>query len=138
MGAAQGRRLVYCDHPTQRTVWKLRGLKNKLEKLEKNYKKLKITQQLILSMNTNNDIEQEDIENEEPDETCIDCEGKPLASGDEVSVIKDLKVGGTKLTIKKGTVIKNIKLTGDIEEVECRYENMKGIILRTEFLRKRS
>lgn len=71
-------------------------------------------------------------------ETCVDCEGKLLASGDEVSVIKDLKVGGTKLTIKKGTVIKNIKCTGDVEEVECRYDNMKGIILRTEFLRKRS
>lgn len=69
---------------------------------------------------------------------CVDCEGKPLASSDTVSVIKDLKVGGTKLTIKKGTVIKNIKLTGDPAEIECRYDNMKGIILRTEFLRKRS
>ncbi len=78
------------------------------------------------------DVDQEDIE------ACVDCEGKSLASGDEVSVIKDLKVGGTKLTIKKGTVIKSIKLTGDVEEVECRYDNMKGIILRTEFLRKRN
>lgn len=71
-------------------------------------------------------------------EACVDCEGNPLESGDEVSVIKDLKVGGTKLTIKKGTVIKGIKMTGDVKEVECRYDNMKGIILRTEFLRKRS
>jgi protein PhnA len=71
-------------------------------------------------------------------EVCRDCDQKPLVSGDEVSVIKDLKVGGTKITIKKGTVIKNIKLTGDVEEVECRYDNMKGIILRTEFLRKRN
>ena len=85
--------------------------------------------------------EERDGENEDEDtdtETCVDCEGKSLASGDEVSVIKDLKVGGTKLTIKKGTVIKNIKLTGDVEEIECRYDDMKGIILRTEFLRKRS
>ncbi len=71
-------------------------------------------------------------------EICADSQGTQLKSGDEVSVIKDLKVGGTKLTIRKGTVIKNIKLTGDLEEVECRYEDMKGIILRTEFLRKRS
>lgn len=78
-----------------------------------------------------NDIDQEDTE------TCVDCDGKPLASGDEISVIKDLKVGGTKLTIKKGTVIKNIKLTGDVDEIECRYDNMKGIVLRTEFIRKR-
>lgn len=82
----------------------------------------------------NNHEEEEDL-----DESTgpVDCEGKPLASGDTVSVIKDLKVGGTKLTIKKGTVIKNIRLTGDEEEVECRYDDMKGIILRTEFLRKR-
>lgn len=69
---------------------------------------------------------------------CEDSNGAPLHSGDAVSVIKDLKVGGTKLTIKKGAVIKNIRLTGDPEEVECRYEDMKGIILRTEFLRKRT
>lgn len=81
------------------------------------------------------ELEEETVDEEDQ---CVDCDGKVLMSGDEVSVIKDLKVGGTKLTIKKGTVIKNIRLTGDIEEVECRYDNMKGIILRTEFLRKRS
>jgi protein PhnA len=83
----------------------------------------------------NQDLESEEIEEIE---ACVDSDGKPLLSGDEVSVIKDLKVGGTKLTIKKGTVIKNIRLTDDVEEVECRYDDMKGIILRTEFLRKRS
>lgn len=67
----------------------------------------------------------------------VDSNGTVLSSGDSVSVIKDLKVGGTKLTIKKGTVIKNIRLTGNEEEIECRYDDMKGIILRTEFLRKR-
>ena len=84
--------------------------------------------------------ENEDVESEEIEEieACVDSDGKPLISGDEVSVIKDLKVGGTKLTIRKGTVIKNIRLTDDIGEIECRYDDMKGIILRTEFLRKRS
>lgn len=67
----------------------------------------------------------------------VDSNGVVLSSGDSVSVIKDLKVGGTKLTIKKGTIIKNIRLTGNEEEIECRYDDMKGIILRTEFLRKR-
>ncbi len=80
------------------------------------------------------------MEHEEQDDiiTTVDSQGVELASGDTVQVIKDLKVGGTKLTIKKGSVIKNIRLTGDEEEVECRYEDMKGIILRTEFLRKRT
>lgn len=85
--------------------------------------------------NENKDSELEDVEETE---VCVDSDGKPLLSGDEVSVIKDLKVGGTKLTIRKGTVIKNIRLTDDVEEIECRYDDMKGIILRTEFLRKRS
>ena len=89
------------------------------------------------SNNSSEIIDSEDEVINEDAEQCVDCDGKPLTSGDEVSVIKDLKVGGTKLTIKKGTVIKNIRLTGDVEEIECRYDNMKGIILRTEFLRKR-
>lgn len=78
------------------------------------------------------------MENEEEIVQVVDSNGTPLANGDAVQVIKDLKVGGTKLTIKKGTVIKNIRLTSDEEEIECRYEDMKGIILRTEFLRKRT
>lgn len=86
-------------------------------------------------MNNQNHEELED-DLDQP-EIRLDCDGKPLANGDEISVIKDLKVGGTKLTIKKGTVIKNIKLTGDVDEIECRYDNMKGIMLRTEFIRKR-
>ena len=50
-------------------------------------------------LHENRDLEPDEADQEE-DEACVDCEGKPLASGDEVSVIKDLKVGGTKLTIK--------------------------------------
>jgi protein PhnA len=67
----------------------------------------------------------------------VDCQGAVLSSGDTVQVIKDLNVRGAKLSIRKGTVIKNIKLTADEEEVECRVDDMKGIILRTEFLRKK-
>jgi protein PhnA len=80
------------------------------------------------------------MEHEEQEDVykVVDSQGAELASGDTVQVIKDLKVGGTKLTIKKGTVIKNIRLTGDEEEIECRVDDMKGIILRTEFLRKKA
>ncbi len=77
------------------------------------------------------------MEQEEITQT-VDSNGTQLCHGDTVSVIKDLKVGGTKLTIKKGTVIKNIRLTDNNDEIECRYDDMKGIILRTEFLRKRA
>lgn len=67
-----------------------------------------------------------------------DSQGTILLSGDNVQVIKDLKIKGSSVTIKKGTIVKGIKLTDDEEEVECRVDNMKGIILRTEFLRKKN
>lgn len=82
--------------------------------------------------------EHDENENEMETSGTVDSQGVALTSGDTVQVIKDLKVGGTKLTIKKGTVIKNIRLTSDTEEIECRYDDMKGIILRTEFLRKKA
>jgi protein PhnA len=65
-----------------------------------------------------------------------DSNGTPLADGDSVQVIKDLKVKGTSVTLKRGTVIKNIRLTGDEEEVECRVEKVKGLVLKTCFLKK--
>ena len=40
-----------------------------------------------------------------------DSNGTPLSEGDSVTVIKDLKVKGTSLTIKRGTLIKGIHLT---------------------------
>lgn len=64
-----------------------------------------------------------------------DCNGNPLNDGDSVVVIKSLKVKGSPLTIKKGTVIKSIRLTDDEEEVDCKVDKMK-VVLRTEFLRK--
>lgn len=64
-----------------------------------------------------------------------DCNGNPLNDGDSVVVIKSLKVKGSSLTIKKGTVIKNIRLTDDEDEVDCKVNKMK-VVLRTEFLRK--
>ena len=65
-----------------------------------------------------------------------DSNGNILKEGDSVSVIKDLKVKGTSQTVKRGTVIKGIHLTDDPELVECRVEKIKGLVLRTEFLKK--
>ena len=79
-----------------------------------------------------------DMENEEIEEEVItkDAHGNVLADGDSVIIIKDLKVKGTSSTLKQGTKIKNIRLTGDEELVECNAEGMKGLVLRTEFLKK--
>ena len=65
-----------------------------------------------------------------------DSVGNPLADGDKVSLIKDLKVKGAGQTLKRGTVIQSIRLTGDPQEIDCRYEGIKGLVLRAEFVRK--
>lgn len=66
-----------------------------------------------------------------------DAAGNILADGDSVSLIKDLKVKGANQTLKQGTVIRSIRLTDNPEEIDCRYEAIKGLVLRTEFVRKR-
>ena len=65
-----------------------------------------------------------------------DSNGTILADGDNVTLIKDLKVKGTSVTLKRGTLVKGIQLTGDPDEIECRVEKVKGLVLRTEFLKK--
>ena len=64
-----------------------------------------------------------------------DSNGIVLNDGDSVTLIKDLKVKGSSLNLKRGTVVKKIKLTGNEDEVDCRI-NGSGIVLRTEFLKK--
>ena len=63
--------------------------------------------------------------------------GNVLADGDAVTLIKDLKVKGANQTLKQGTVIRSIRLTDDPEEIDCRHDTIKGLVLRTEFVRKR-
>ena len=65
-----------------------------------------------------------------------DCNGNILNEGDSVHLIKDLKVKGSSVTLKRGTVIKNIRLTNDEEEIECRTKEVKGLVLKTCFVKK--
>ena len=66
-----------------------------------------------------------------------DAVGNVLADGDQVTLIKDLVVKGAGQTLKRGTLIKSIRLTGDAQEIDCRFEGIKGLVLRAEFVRKR-
>lgn len=66
-----------------------------------------------------------------------DAVGNLLADGDQVTLIKDLVVKGAGQTLKRGTLIKSIRLTGDAQEIDCRYDGIKGLVLRAEFVRKR-
>lgn len=65
-----------------------------------------------------------------------DSNGALLTDGDSVTLIKDLKVRGTSVTLKRGTRVKSIRLTDDPDEVECSVDKVKGLVLRTEFLKK--
>ncbi|MBF6608821.1 MAG: alkylphosphonate utilization protein [Flavobacterium sp.] len=64
-----------------------------------------------------------------------DSNGNILADGDSVTVIKDLKVKGSSDVIKRGTMVKNIRLTDDPAEIDCRV-NKTAMVLRTEFVKK--
>lgn len=65
-----------------------------------------------------------------------DSNGTLLKDGDSVTLIKDLKVKGTSATLKRGTLIKNIRLTDNEGEIECNAEKVKGLVLKTAFLKK--
>lgn len=65
-----------------------------------------------------------------------DSVGNRLADGDSVVLIKDLKVKGAGQVLKRGTVIKSIRLTGDAQEIDCRHDAIKGLVLRAEYVKK--
>ncbi len=71
-----------------------------------------------------------------------DAVGNLLADGDQVTLVKDLTVKGAGQTLKRGTLIKSIRLPNpdegrDSQEIDCRCEGIKGLVLRAEFVRKR-
>ncbi len=66
-----------------------------------------------------------------------DAVGNVLSDGDQVTLIKDLDVKGAGQTLKQGTLISSIRLTGDAQEIDCKYPGIKGLVLRAEFVRKR-
>ena len=65
-----------------------------------------------------------------------DSNGTQLSEGDSVTLIKDLKVKGANVTLKRGTMVKNIRLTDDPEEIECNAEKVRGLVLKTCFVKK--
>jgi protein PhnA len=64
-----------------------------------------------------------------------DSNGTLLNEGDSVTLIKDLKVRGSSSMLKRGTVVKNIRLTDSEEEIEGRVEKTH-MVLKTCFLKK--
>ena len=68
-------------------------------------------------------------------DTPKDSNGAELLDGDSVTVIKDLKVKGSSMVIKRGTKVKSIRLTENPEEVDCKIDG-SSIVLKTCFLKK--
>jgi len=63
-----------------------------------------------------------------------DSNGNLLNEGDSVTLIKDLKVKGSSVVLKRGAKVR-IRLTDDPKEVDCKTD--KGaFVLKTEFLKK--
>jgi protein PhnA len=71
-------------------------------------------------------------------ESIKDASGTILHEGDQVTVIKDLKIKGTSSVVKVGTKVKNIHLveSSDGHNIACRIEGIGSINLKSEFVRK--
>lgn len=64
-----------------------------------------------------------------------DANGNILNDGDSVTLIKDLKVKGSSLTLKKGTKVKSIRIVGGDHDVDCRIDGV-SLMLKSCFLKK--
>tara|TARA_R110001599_G_scaffold32971_5_gene107420 strand:+ start:13194 stop:13529 length:336 start_codon:yes stop_codon:yes gene_type:complete len=70
------------------------------------------------------------------DKVINDSNGNPLADGDTVTVIKDLKVKGSSLVVKRGTKVKNIRLTDGDHDIDCKIDGIGAMGLKSEFVKK--
>ncbi|WP_037460194.1 zinc ribbon domain-containing protein YjdM [Skermanella stibiiresistens] len=67
-----------------------------------------------------------------------DANGNPLADGDTVTVVKDLKVKGSSSVLKGGTKVKNIRLVdgADGHDIACKIDGFGAMNLKSEFVKK--
>ena len=65
-----------------------------------------------------------------------DSVGNILKDGDAVALVKDLDVKGAGQTLRRGTTIRSIRLTDDAQEIDCKHDTIRGLVLRAEFVRK--
>ena len=73
--------------------------------------------------------------NAEESRVVRDAHGNVLADGDDVVLIKDLKLKGSSSSIKGGTKIKRIKLVDGDHEIDCKVDGM-AIMLKAQFVKK--
>ncbi len=74
---------------------------------------------------------------DEGEEMVFDANGKPLAEGDTVTVVKDLKVKGSSAVVKVGTRVKNIRIdVASDHNIDCRIDGIGAMKLKSEFVKK--
>jgi len=80
--------------------------------------------------------EKVETENNEQEKIIKDANGNVLNNGDAITVIKDLKVKGSSLVVKKGTKVKNIRLVEGDHDIDCKIEGLGEMKLKSEFVKK--
>ena len=65
-----------------------------------------------------------------------DSNGTVLESGDNVTVIKDLKLKGSSQVVKVGTKVRNIRLVDDDHNIDCKINGIGQMGLKSEFVKK--
>ena len=71
-----------------------------------------------------------------PEAVITDANGNPLADGDTVTVIKDLKVKGSSSVVKVGTKVKNIRLVEGDHDIDCKIDGIGAMKLKSQFVKK--
>lgn len=81
-------------------------------------------------------LQAEASEAEETVKQVRDANGNPLADGDYVTVIKDLKIKGSSSVVKVGTKVKILRLVDGDHDIDCRIEGIGPMMLKSEFVKK--
>ena len=72
----------------------------------------------------------------EQQRTIKDAYGNELNDGDNVTMIKDLKVKGSSSVVKVGTKVKNIRLVDGDHDIDCKIDGIGAMKLKSEFVKK--
>jgi len=59
-----------------------------------------------------------------------------LIDGYDVSIIKDLKVNGSSSVLKRGTIVKGIRLVDSDHNIDCKIDGFGAMRLKSEFVKK--
>lgn len=82
-----------------------------------------------------NEWKENETENSLSTDEIKDSNGNVLVDGDDIILIKDLKLKGSSTVLKKGSKAKGIRLVDGDHEIDCRMDGMK-VMLKACFVKK--